>query len=340
MDINKEQKPFDWKKALSKYESPQRRRSIWQLVNTLVPYFALWFFMVKSLSISYWLTLGLAVVAAGLLVRVFIIFHDCGHGAFFKSRKANNFWGFVTGVLTFTPYSYWRHEHACHHASAGDLDNRGVGDVWTLTVREYLKSSRLTRIKYRFARNPICLFIIGPPILFLIVHRLVIGKDAQKNARSIHWTNLSILAMAVAASLTIGVKAYLLIQLPVLAIAASAGVWIFYVQHQFEGVYWERHANWDYVTEALKGSSFYKLPKVFQWFTGNIGFHHIHHLSPRIPNYFLERCYRENPIFQEVKAVTFLSSLKSLTFRLWDEQHNRLVGFGYIKQIRKLKLAV
>ena len=323
-----------WQKIVARYQNPQRARSIGQLFNTLVPYALLWYAMVKCLSISYWLVLPLSIIAAGLLVRIFIIFHDCGHGSFFRSQKANNFWGFITGVLTLTPYQYWRHEHAIHHSHAGDLDHRGVGEVWTMTVKEYLNASRWTRIKYRFARNPVCLFIIGPAILFFIVHRIPLGISGARGRKSVHLTNLGIFIMAVTMSLLIGFKAYLLIQIPAVMVAASAGIWLFYVQHQFEGVYWERNNKWDYVTEALKGSSFFKLPKILQWFTGNIGFHHIHHLSPRIPNYFLEKCYNENPMFQDIKPITLLTSLRSLTFRLWDEQHHRLVGFGYLRKLQ------
>ncbi|MBP9854934.1 MAG: fatty acid desaturase [Candidatus Omnitrophica bacterium] len=325
-----------WQKIVAKYQNPQFSRSVWQLVNTLVPYTLLWVLMYKCLEVSYWLVLSLSIFAAGLLVRVFIIFHDCGHGSFFKSRRANHFWGILTGILTFTPYQFWWHSHAVHHSQAGDLDNRGWGDVWTMTVQEYLKASRWVRIKYRFARNPICLFIIGPSILFLIVQRLPFHKSGKREINSIHMTNLGILLMGTMISFFIGLKAYLLIQLPVIMIAASAGVWLFYVQHQFEGVYWERHEEWDYVTEAMHGSSYLKLPKVLQWFTGNIGFHHIHHLCPRIPNYFLERCYKENPMFQEIKAITFLTSLKSLTFRLWDEQNKKLVSFGHLKHLKQV----
>lgn len=324
----------DWQSIVAKYHQPQRSKSIGQLLNTLVPYAILWVVMVKCLAISYWLVLPFSVIAAGLIVRTFIIFHDCGHGSFFKSRKANNFWGFVTGVLTFTPYQYWRHEHAVHHSHAGDLDHRGLGEVWTMTVKEYLNAPLATRIKYRFVRNPICLFLIGPSILFLIVHRISLGTSGPKGTKSVHLTNLGIAVMAAVISFFIGFKAYLMIQLPIVMIAASTGVWLFYVQHQFEGVYWERNEKWDYVTEALKGSSFFKLPKILQWFTGNIGFHHIHHLSPRIPNYFLEKCYRENPMFQKIKPITLLTSIKSLSFRLWDEQHHRLVGFGYLKDLK------
>jgi len=327
---------IDWQKWVAKYQKPRRSRSIWQLVNTLVPYALSWFVMVKLMAVSFWLVLPVTTIAAGLLVRVFIIFHDCGHGSFFKSQRINNFWGFVMGLLCFTPYRYWRHEHAVHHANAGDLDNRGVGDVWTMTVKEYLKAPRWMRIKYRLCRNPICLFIIGPSIMFFIAHRIPIGRLNSKESIDVHLTNLGILAMMIIMGVFLGFKTYLLIQFLVVSMAASAGVWLFYVQHQFEGVYWERSDNWDYVTEALKGSSFFKLPKVLQWFTGNIGFHHIHHLAPNIPNYFLERCYNEIPLFQQIKPITFLASFKSLTFRLWDEQHQRLVGFAYLKKLNHL----
>ena len=325
----------NWQKVVAKYSTPQRSRSIRQLLNTLVPYAILWVVMVKCLSISFWLALPFIPIAAGLLVRIFIIFHDCGHGAFFKSQAANNFWGFLTGVLIFTPYQYWRHSHAVHHSHAGDLDERGWGDVWTMTVQEYLKSSRWVRFKYRLARNPFCLFIISPSILFLVMHRLPLHKGTgERGLRSVHATNLGLLVFFLLMSSLIGLKAFLLIQLPVLMLAASAGVWLFYVQHQFEGVYWERHAKWDYVTEALKGSSFLKLPRVLQWFTGNIGFHHVHHLCPRIPNYFLEPCHKAHAMFQQIKPITFMASFKSLAFRLWDEQHNRLVGFDYLKRMK------
>jgi len=324
----------NWQRIVAKYQNPQRSKSIGQLCNTLIPYIILWGLMAASLKVSYWLTLALAVVAGGFLVRLFIIFHDCGHRSFFKSEKANRFWGYITGVLCFTPTDYWWSEHSRHHATAGDLDHRGVGDVWTMTVEEYLQATRWTRIKYRFARNPVCLFLIAPAFLFLVVHRFPRKIKAGRSVQSVHATNLGILLTAAALSLGLGLKSYLMIQLPVVIVAASAGVWLFYVQHQFEGVYWERNPKWDYFTEALKGSSFYKLPRVLQWFTGNIGYHHVHHLSPRIPNYFLERCHKEAQFSKAVKAVTFLASLKSLTFRLWDEQHGRLVGFGYLKKLK------
>lgn len=308
---------------------------LWQLLNTLVPYAALWCLMYFSLRVSWWLALPLAVLAAGFLVRVFIIFHDCGHGSFFPSRKANDILGFITGVLTFTPYYHWRWEHALHHASSGDLDRRGTGDVWTLTVQEYLEASRWKRFAYRLARNPVVLFGVAPLFLFLIKMRFSAAKAGRRERYSVAWTNLAMLGVAAGLSCLFGLKAYLLLQVLIIMVSGTAGLWLFYVQHQFEGVYWERGTDWDYATAALRGSSFYKLPKVLQWFSGSIGFHHIHHLSPRIPNYHLEKCHRAEPLFQTVKPVTLFGSLKSLTFRLWDEQHQRLVGYRALRAIRQ-----
>jgi omega-6 fatty acid desaturase (delta-12 desaturase) len=324
-----------WKEIVAKYQQPVLWRSIWQMVNTLIPYAALWYLMYLSLSVSVWLVVPLAILASGFLVRIFIIHHDCGHGSYFKSRKANDFWGFVTGVLTFTPYYLWRWEHAVHHAGSGDLDRRGTGDVWTLTVQEYLEASRWKRFAYRLARNPVVLFVIAPLFLFLVKHRFPNAKASKRERHSVYWTNLGILAMAAAMSAPFGLKAYLIIQAALVMIAGTAGVWLFYVQHQFDGVYWERSENWDYVTASLQGSSFYKLPKVLQWFSGNIGYHHIHHLSSRIPNYNLERCHKAEPLFQTVKPVTLFGSFKSFTFRLYDEQRRRLVGYKHVKTLRK-----
>jgi omega-6 fatty acid desaturase (delta-12 desaturase) len=322
-----------WKEVVAKYQQPALRRSLWQLMNTLLPYAALWYSVYLSLAVSYWLTGALVLLAAGFLVRVFIIFHDCGHGSFFKSRKANAILGFITGVLTFTPYYHWRWEHALHHATSGDLDRRGTGDVWTLTVQEYLEASRWKRFAYRLARNPFVLFVLAPVFLFLIKQRFPSAKAGPRERRSVYGTNLAVLAMAAGLTWLLGLNTYVLLQLGLLMAAGSAGVWLFYVQHQFEGVYWERRDDWDYCTAALKGSSFYKLPKVLQWFSGSIGFHHIHHLSPRIPNYNLEKCHRAEPLFQTVKPVTLFSSFKCLTFRLWDEPRHKLVGFRAVKKL-------
>ncbi|MEJ2009159.1 MAG: fatty acid desaturase [Acidobacteriota bacterium] len=325
----------DWKSIVCRFQQPSTPRALWQITNTLVPYALLWFLMYHTVAISWWLTAPLAILAGAFLVRVFIIFHDCGHRSFFKSRPANDVWGLLCGVLTFTPYYHWRWEHSLHHATAGDLDRRGVGDVWTLTVQEYLESSRWKRFAYRLARNPIVLFVLAPLYLFLIQHRFPKARASRRERYSVYLMNLALLGVAAAIAAPFGLKAYLLIQLIILMVAGSTGVWLFYVQHQFEGVYWERRDEWDYAAAALQGSSFYKLPRVLQWFSGNIGFHHIHHLSPRIPNYNLERCHQADPLFQAVKPVTLFSSFKSLTFRLWDERRRKLVGYRHLRTLRR-----
>ena len=316
-----------WRSAVAKYEAPELSRSAWQVVNTVVPYVALWYLMYRSIDFSYWATLALAVPAAGFASRLFIIFHDCGHGSFFVPRKANTLLGFFTGILTLTPYHSWRHEHAIHHATSGDLDRRGVGDIWTMTVNEYLTSSFRDRLRYRLYRNPLVLFVLGPLYLFIVAQRFPRRGASKRERRSVHWTNLALVGVLAVMTVTIGLKAFIMVQLPILGIVSAAAVWMFYVQHQHEGVAWRRHEQWDYLTAALEGSSFYKLPKILQWFTGNIGFHHIHHLSPRIPNYFLQKCHDDSALFWDVREITLFSSARSLTFRLWDEEHHELVGF-------------
>ncbi|MGB2965215.1 MAG: fatty acid desaturase [Anaerolineales bacterium] len=322
-----------WRKIVNNYQNPDIRRSIWQLVNTLVPFVILWILMILIIDYSYWLVLPLAFLAGGLVVRLFIFFHDCGHFSFFKSAKANHRVGSILGILVFTPYYQWRQSHAVHHATAGNLDKRGVGDVWTLTVEEFLAAPWWKQLFYRVYRNPLIMFGVGPLLSFLILNRLPSKKFGKRERNSIHWTNLALIVFIALMSWAIGFRNFWLIQLPVIWVASTAGVWLFYVQHQFEGVYWERAQDWDFLKAGLEGSSFYKLPKVLQWFTGSIGFHHIHHLSPRIPNYLLEKCHLENPIFQ-VKPIKLLSSFKSLTFRLWDEKRRQLVNFKYLKLYR------
>ncbi|HMP82940.1 MAG TPA: fatty acid desaturase [Verrucomicrobiota bacterium] len=324
-----------WREIVARYQKPSVPRALWQILNTLVPYAVLWYLMYLAASYSLWLALPLAVVAGGFLVRIFIIFHDCGHGSFFKSQRMNHIVGAITGVLTFTPYFHWRWEHAIHHSTSGDLDRRGTGDVWTLTVQEYLESSRWKRFSYRLARNPFILFVIAPLFLFVVWQRFSNSRAGLREHMSVWLTNIALLALAGVLTWAFGFTSYFILQLTVLMVAGSAGVWLFYVQHQFEGVYWERGENWDYATAALQGSSFYKLPKILQWFSGNIGYHHIHHLSPKIPNYHLEKCHQAEPLFQTVKPVTLFSSFKSFTFRLWDEQRRKLVGYGHLRTVRR-----
>src|SRR6266446_9533086 len=240
-----------WKTIVARYQKPAVWRAIWQLLNTLLPYAGLWYLMYLSLAVSWWLAVPLAILAGGFMVRLFIISHDCGHGSFFKSRTANDLWGYITGVLTFVPYHHWRWEHALHHATSGDLDRRGTGDIWTLTVQEYLEASRWQKFAYRLARNPVILFVVAPLFIFLIKQRFPKCEASTRERYSVYWTNLAILGVAIALCWAFGLAAYLLLQLIVLAVAGSAGVWLFYVQHQFEGVYWGRGKEWDYTTAAF-----------------------------------------------------------------------------------------
>ncbi len=315
------------KENVARFQAASAWRARWQVFNSFLPYALLWIVMDRALVISYWLMLPIAVLAAGFLVRIFIIFHDCGHGSFFNAKRANSATGAVAGVLLLTPYRHWRWQHALHHGTAGDLDRRGSGDIWTLTVEEYLHSARWRRFAYRFARSPLVLFAIAPLYIFVVHHRFAASAAPARERRSVHRTNLALLAITLVMSAVIGFKAFVQIQLTVSAVAGAFGLWLFYVQHQFEGAFWARSEEWNHTAAALRGSSFYKLPRILQWFTGNIGFHHIHHLSPRIPNYYLQQCHEADPFFKTIKPVTLLASLKFLTFRLWDEQRRVFVGF-------------
>jgi omega-6 fatty acid desaturase (delta-12 desaturase) len=322
-----------WQKIVAKYAKPDARKAVWQAVNSIVPYLVLFYLALRSLEISIWLTIPLCVLTGGFMVRTFIIFHDCGHGSFFKSQKANDWLGIVTGILTFTPYERWKHYHAIHHATAGDLDRRGGGDVYTMTVEEYLAAPWWLKVGYRVMRNPLAMFLVGPILMFVVVERIPTGKGRREIA-SVWRTNVALTLIIGGLILAFGWKAYLTVQLMVLFVGATAGVWLFYVQHNFKGVYWERHPDWDYFRASLQGSSFYKLPAVLRWFSGNIGFHHIHHLGAKIPSYNLERAYRENPIFH-IRPMTLLSSLECLKWRVYDEANKRLAGWEVLKLYRE-----
>jgi omega-6 fatty acid desaturase (delta-12 desaturase) len=319
-------------KVVARFAKSDLRQAIWQLVNTFIPYLALWVIMVIMLNqgISYWLVLPFIVLAAGFLVRLFIIFHDCCHLSFFKSRRANRLVGYITGLLAFTPYDQWQHSHAVHHATVGNLDKRGVGDVMTMTVEEYKASSRMGKLFYRLYRNPFVLLLIGPSLVFFVGHRIP-HKDANRRQRQSVWiVNIILIGILVAAYFSIGLDTYLLIQVPIMMIAGTVGVWLFYVQHQYEGVYWARQEVWDPLMASLQGSSYYKLPKPLQWITGNIGLHHIHHVQPRIPNYRLQACQDQVPEMAKVEPITLFNSFKSLGMRLWDEDQQKLVGFDAV----------
>jgi omega-6 fatty acid desaturase (delta-12 desaturase) len=320
-----------WHDVVKAYQQPDLKRSLWQLINTFVPFFALWYLAYHSLAYSYVLTLLIAVVIGGLTTRIFIIFHDCGHGSFFSSQSWNDALGIFCSLFVWTPYYQWRHDHAVHHATAGDLDRRGIGDIKTLTVREYLARSHWQRLGYRLYRHPLILLGVGPLYLFLISQRFVSPAAKQRERRSVHWTNAALALLIAGLMLWLGPVPFLLVQLPITVVAASVGVWLFYVQHQFEETYWENHASWQYPLAALHGSSYYQLPRVLRWFSGNIGLHHIHHLNARIPNYRLQQCHRENPQFQQVTTLTLRSSISCIGLTLWDEEQRRLVGFGHLK---------
>jgi acyl-lipid omega-6 desaturase (Delta-12 desaturase) len=320
---------------IAEFQRPSRARSIWQLVNTLVPYTALWVMAYFAFQYSFWLILPFTLLASGFLVRIFIIFHDCGHQSFFRSRKANNFWGAITGLLTLTPYHFWTANHARHHDTSGNLDKRGFGDVWTMTVDEYMKSPFGTRLKYRLYRNPFIMFLLGPVLIVLVSNRLTKSAENSKERNSVYLNNISILLMVISLSLIMGFKAYIVIQALVLLVGLIGGVWLFYVQHQFEGVYWAREGEWDFIAASLMGGSFYKLPKILNWFSGSIGYHHVHHLMTGIPNYNLAKCHEEIPAIGAIKPTGIRTSLKSLSYRLWDEGQAKLVSFRKARQAYK-----
>ena len=325
--------PF-WGALLAPYRMPDTRRSVWQLATAATMYVGTWILMYFSLDVSYWLTVALALPAAFFLMRLFIIQHDCGHGAFFRNTRAADITGFILGVLTLTPYHYWKKTHAIHHATSGNLEHRGFGDINTLTVEEYLKLTRFERFKYRVYRNPLVLFGIGAVAHFVIVHRIptIIPREWRRERRSIVWTDVALVALVVGAGLVFGFREVALVHLPLLLLSCSMGVWMFYVQHQFEPTYWEHDERWQYETAALQGSSFYKLPRVLHWLTGNIGYHHIHHLNARIPNYKLPEVFDRHAELQNVTQLTLWQSLRCVTLTLWDEREQKLVPFSWLRR--------
>jgi omega-6 fatty acid desaturase (delta-12 desaturase) len=306
------------------------RKAIGQVLTSAVPFFGMWYLMYRSLEVSYALTILLAFLTVGFLIRTFIIQHDCGHGSFTRSKRANDLIGSLFGILSLTPYHQWKKHHKIHHATASDLERRGTGDIWTMTVREYQQKTKWERFLYRLYRHPIVLFLIGPTIMITFLQRIPSGKYFSvwnKERASILWTNLAIVTLSALLIWAVGLEAFLRVQIPITILAATFGTWLFYIQHQFEHTYWSESDDWDYSLAALKGSSYYKLPRVLQWFTGNIGFHHIHHLSHLIPNYYLQRCHDEHPEFQKANVLTLWSSLRTITLTLWDEEQHKLVSF-------------
>ncbi|MEH7403568.1 fatty acid desaturase [Gottfriedia acidiceleris] len=324
------------RKQIIPYEKSNLKASIWQMINTFIPFIFLWYLAYKSISISVVLTIFIDIVAALFLIRIFIIFHDCCHQSFFKNKTANKVLGTITGVVTLFPFSQWKHSHSVHHATSGNLDKRGIGDMWVLTVEEYVAAPFWTKIQYRLYRNPLIMFGLGPIYIVLISNRFNTKNAKLKERLNTYLTNILIVGVSALFCYTIGWENYLIVEGPIFFISAVLGIWLFYVQHQFEDTYFEEDANWEYVKAAVEGSSFYKLPKLLQWITGNIGYHHVHHLSPRVPNYNLESVHNNTLPLQNVPTITLKTSFTSLKFRLWDEETKQFVGFKDIKSIYKV----
>jgi acyl-lipid omega-6 desaturase (Delta-12 desaturase) len=319
---------FPERDTLEPYARADRRRSLFFVLTSVLPYLVLFVLMDVALGISYLLTLALAIPAAGFLVRTFIVFHDCTHGSFLGSKRANRWLGTSLGLLVFTPFDCWKHNHAVHHATAGDLDRRGVGDVRTLTVAEYYAQGWRGRLAYRLFRNPLVMFGLGPIFTLVLQPRTVPRSARPRLKRSIMATNVALLVLVGGLCWLMGWRQYLLVQVPPVMLAGAAGIWLFYVQHQFEDVYWESAAGWSYTDAALRGSSYLKLPMVLRFFSGNIGFHHVHHLRARIPSYNLARAHNENPIFRSVTTVSMTDGLRAVRLKLYDQDRGRMVSFA------------
>ena len=316
-----------WRAVLSPYARPHIGRSLLDIATSLIPYLGLLVGMYFLLEVSYWLVLAVSVLAAGFLVRTYILFHDCAHGSFLPWSKANEWLGATCGLLVFTPFQRWRHQHAVHHASSGDLDRRGGGDVRTLTVAEYEALQWHRRLGYRMFRNPIVMFGLGPIWAMILGPRFVSRSERPRIRRSVWRTNLALAAVIGLLCWLFGWESFVLVEMPSALLAGSIGVWLFYVQHQFEDAYWQSSDSWSYDDAALKGSSYLRLPKLLQFFTGNIGLHHVHHLSTRIPNYNLQRAHDAYPAFQQVPTLSFRDAMGCVKLKLWDERRGRLVTF-------------
>ncbi len=331
----------DWPKIVAKYQIPDRRKAYTQILNTFLPFIGLWILMYFSLSWSYWITLGLAVVNAFFMVRIFIIQHDCGHQSFLKKRRINDAIGLVCSFFSSIPYEYWSRSHSFHHAHCGQLEVRDIGDINTLTVKEYKEMGFFKRLGYRIFRNPLVLFLFGP-VYYLAVNvrfPLISLKGWKKIKWSQFYNNVYLILVYTLVAFIVGWKQFFLVHVPIVVIFAIIAIWFFYVQHQHEHTYKQWKENWEYLFSSIKGSTYYRLPKVFQWLTGNIGLHHIHHLSSKIPNYHLTRVQEENPILtQYVTTVGFWESLSFMFHHLWDEENQRMISFGKFYQMERAGL--
>jgi omega-6 fatty acid desaturase (delta-12 desaturase) len=326
----------DWNKMLAPYRNPVGWKSIFQLANTALLLALFWFGAVWSLKVGYWLTLILSVPAAFMIMRLFMLQHDCGHGSFFRSQRMNNLVGGVLGVFTLVPYAYWRRTHAIHHATSGNLDVRGLGDIDTLTVKEYLSRSRFKRMLYRMYRHPTVLLLVGPTWQFILKHRmpLDIPRGWKREIIGVQITNIALFALIALMWWQLGIVNFLKVQLPITLIAGSIGVFLFYVQHQYEDTYWRYREKWNYYAAGLEGASHLTMPRFFQWCTASIGLHHIHHIASRIPNYELQRAYDENAELRNVTRLSLWKSISTLRLTLWDEDAGKLVRFRDLRAIK------
>jgi omega-6 fatty acid desaturase (delta-12 desaturase) len=319
-------------RALAPYCEPSLPKSLLDICTSIVPYLALSVVIYLTLGVSVALTVALMVLGAGFLVRTFVVFHDCGHGSLFPSKRANRWVGRVAGLLVLSPYERWRHDHAVHHGTSGDLERRGVGDIVTLTVDEYHSRSPRGRLAYRLTRHPFVMFGIGPIVAMVVGPRIATRSQRPRLRHSVFATDACLFAIAAGLCWLIGWQRFLLVWAPSALLAGSIGIWLFYVQHQFEDAYWQSAGDWDYTDAALRGSSYLRLPGLLDFFTGHIGLHHVHHLSARIPNYNLQRAHRENPIFHDVPTLSLLDGLRAVNLKLWDQDRGKLVSFAQARQ--------
>jgi acyl-lipid omega-6 desaturase (Delta-12 desaturase) len=313
---------------LGAYAQPCLKRSVLDIITSVVPYLAASVLIYLALDASYLLALALVLPAAGFLVRTFVVFHDCAHGSLLPSKRANQFVGRLLGLFVLSPFQRWRHDHAIHHATSGDLERRGVGDIITLTVGEYRARGWPGRLAYRLMRNPVVMFGLGPVIAMVIGPRIATRSQRPRLRHSVLGTDVVLIVIIGGLCWLIGWQRFLIVWAPAAILAGSVGIWLFYVQHQFEDAYWQSAAEWSYSDAALRGSSYLKLPRVLQFFTGNIGLHHVHHLNSRIPNYNLQRAHDENAIFHQVPTLSLWDGLRSVRLKLWDEEHGKLVTFA------------
>lgn len=321
-----------WRQMVRPYERPSVARSLLQIVTTFAGLSAGFYGMYASLALSYAVTLLLSLPTALFLVRNFVLMHDCTHGSLFPKRWMNDVVGWVTGLLLLTPYVRWRREHNLHHVTTGDLDRRGDGDIWMMTVREYRDATWWQRFGYRAYRHPLVFLSIGPLKFALLMRLYPKGRaNGPKERSSVRETNLTLLGVFLGFSALVGPLAVLAVFLPTFTIAMAIGIWLIFVQHQFEGAYWVQHDEWDFATAAIKGSSYLKLPRLLDWFTGSVGFHHVHHLSPRIPNYRLRECHRAHKELQQAHVITMRDTRRTLRLTLWDEERGQLVGFDDVR---------